>query len=59
MIALDLTIDRRSGAGIPLSIPWTTLGIVRVLGVVLGFPASRIPARRSARLEALDAVNAT
>jgi ABC-type lipoprotein release transport system permease subunit len=30
-----------------------------VLGVVLGFLASLIPARRSTRLEVLDAINAT
>jgi putative ABC transport system permease protein len=46
-------------AGISLSIPWTLLIIVLALGVFLGLLASIIPARRSTRLEVLEAIQAT
>jgi putative ABC transport system permease protein len=58
-IGLILSIARLSGADIAVSIPWLLIGGILVLGVVLGFLASLIPARRSTRLEVLDAINAT
>jgi len=35
------------------------MALVLILGVVLGFLASLIPAQRSTSLEVLDAINAT
>jgi putative ABC transport system permease protein len=58
-VGLILSIARLSDADIAVSIPWLLLGGILVLGVVLGFLASLIPARRSTRLEVLDAINAT
>lgn len=49
-------INRLSDAGIGLSFPAPLLVIILVLGVVLGFVASILPARRSTRLDVLDAV---
>ena len=57
--ALIFAIDRLSDAGIALSIPWLLLIIVLVLGIGLGLLASVIPARRSTRLEVLEAIQAT
>ncbi len=53
------SIDRLSDAKIGLGFPVVQLVVVLVLGVVLGVVASWIPARRSTRLEVLDAVAAT
>lgn len=52
-------IDRSSDAGIGFSLPTVPLLVVLVLGIGLGFLASVIPARRSTRLEVLDAISAT
>lgn len=51
------SINRSSTVDIALRTPPSLLGIL-VLGVVLGFLASLLPARRSARREVLDAINA-
>ena len=58
-VGLILSIARLSGADVAVSIPWLLIGGILVLGVVLGYLASLIPARRSTRLEVLDAINAT
>ena len=58
-VGLILSIARLSGADVAVSIPWLLIGGGLVLGVVLGYLASLIPARRSTRLEVLDAINAT
>jgi len=58
-IGLILAIDRLSDAGISVSMPWLLLGVVLVLGIALGLIASIIPARRSTRLDVLDAIQAT
>jgi putative ABC transport system permease protein len=57
--ALIRTIDRLSDAGIAFSLPVGQLGLILLAGVVLGFLASLIPARRSTRLEVLDAIKST
>jgi putative ABC transport system permease protein len=53
------SIDRLSDASIGLAFPGLYLLAVLVLGVGLGFLASIIPARRSTRLEVLDAIQVT
>jgi putative ABC transport system permease protein len=50
------TINRLSEAGIEFSFPLFTLLLILVAGVALGLLASLIPARRSTRLEVLDAI---
>lgn len=55
---LIFAINRLSDAAIGYAFPGPLLLIVLVLGVVLGFLASIIPARRSTRLEVLDAIQA-
>ena len=57
--ALIRTIDRLSEAGIGISLPVGQLLLILVAGVVLGLLAALIPARRSTRLEVLDAIKAT
>jgi putative ABC transport system permease protein len=52
-------ISRLSGADVALSLPLGRLGLVLLLGVVLGVLASLIPARRSTKLDVLDAIQAT
>jgi len=52
-------INRSSDAGIALSLPWGRLAAILILGVVLGVLASLIPARRSTRLDVLDAIQVT
>jgi len=52
-------IGRLTDAGIGLSFPGLRILLVLVLGVVLGLAASYIPARRSTRLEVLEAIQAT
>jgi putative ABC transport system permease protein len=52
-------IDRITGAGIGFSLPVGRVLVILVLGVVLGLLASLIPARRSTRLDVLDAIQAT
>ena len=49
-------ISRNTEAGVSTSLPFGQLGLVLVAGVVLGLIASLIPARRSTRLEVLDAI---
>jgi putative ABC transport system permease protein len=56
--ALVNGIDRLSGANISLSLPFMYLTAVLVLGIALGFLAALIPARRSTRLDVLDAIQA-
>jgi putative ABC transport system permease protein len=56
---LIASIDRITDAGIDLGFPGLQLLLVLVLGVALGLVASFIPARRSTRLEVLDAIQAT
>ena len=53
------SIDRLSDAGIGFGFPALQLLLVLVLGIALGALASFIPARRSTRLEVLDAIAAT
>ncbi len=57
--ALILSIDRLAEADIAFSLPWLQLLIILVLGLGLGLLASLIPARRSTRLDVLDAIQAT
>lgn len=54
--ALILSIDRPSDANISLSFAPMLLGVVLVLGVLLGFLAALIPARRSTHQEVLEAI---
>jgi putative ABC transport system permease protein len=56
---LVLSINRLSEADIGFSVPLFTLLLVLVAGVVLGLLASLIPARRSTRLDVLDAIQST
>ncbi|HEY6531308.1 MAG TPA: FtsX-like permease family protein, partial [Acidimicrobiales bacterium] len=56
---LIFTINRLSDANIGFGFPGLQLLLVLVLGIVLGVVASWIPARRSTRLEVLDAIQAT
>lgn len=57
--AMIAAIDRLSDASIPFGFPAPQLLVVLVLGILLGALASFIPARRSTRLEVLDAIAAT
>jgi putative ABC transport system permease protein len=57
--ALIHAINRLSDANVALSLPFGRLGLVLVLGVVLGVLASLIPARRSTKLDVLDAIQST
>ncbi len=56
---LIFSIDRLTDAGINYGLPAFELLLVLVLGLVLGLLASLIPARRSTRLDVLDAIQAT
>lgn len=56
---LVAAINRLGDAGIGFSFPAGLLGLVLVLGIFLGFAASFLPARRSTRLEVLEAIQAT
>lgn len=56
---LIFAINRSSDAGIGMSFPGPQLALVLGLGLVLGVLASIIPARRSTRLDVLDAVQAS
>jgi putative ABC transport system permease protein len=58
-LLMVLSINRQSEAAISPSIPWWQLLAILLLGVVLGVLAAILPARRSTRLEVLDAVAAT
>ena len=57
--ALIFSIDRLAEADISFSFPAVQLLIVLVLGLGLGLLASLIPARRSTRLDVLEAIQAT
>ena len=57
--ALIYTIDRLSEAEIGFSLPFGQLALFLAAGVILGFLASLIPARRSTRLEVLEAIQST
>ena len=52
-------VNRLAGAEIGFSLPGTRLVLVLVLGIALGVLASLIPARRSTRLDVLEAIQAT
>ncbi len=56
---LLVAINRLSDASIALGFPFARLLLVLVLGVLLGVMASFLPARRSTRLEVLDAIQST
>ena len=58
-LGLLLAIKRLSGASVSPSFPVLELLAVLVAGVVLGVLAALVPARRSTKLEVLDAVQAT
>ena len=58
-LALLLSINRLSGASVSPSFPVLELLGILVAGVVLGVLAALVPARRSTKLEVLDAVQAT
>ena len=58
-LLLLVSINRDSQAAITPSIPWVELVVVLALGVVLGVLAALMPARRSTKLEVLDAISAT
>lgn len=51
-------IDRLSEASIAFHLPWGMLALVVGLGLALGLLASLVPARRSTRLDVLDAIGA-
>jgi putative ABC transport system permease protein len=53
------SVDRLTDAEISLGVPYGRLVLVLVLGIALGVLASLIPARRSTRLDVLDAIQAT
>jgi putative ABC transport system permease protein len=56
---LIYSINRLSDADISFSVPGRTLAIVLVMGIVLGGLASLVPARRSTKLDVLEAIQAT
>jgi len=58
-VAMVLAIDRLSDANISITLPWVQLVVVLVAGILLGLLAAWIPARRSTRLEVLEAIQAT
>ncbi len=57
--ALIFSIDRLAEADIAFRLPLSRVLPILVLGLGLGLVASLIPARRSTRLDALDAIQAT
>ena len=58
-LGLIASINRLSQASVDPSLPWFELVVVLVAGVVLGFIAALVPARRSTRLDVLDAIQTT
>ncbi len=58
-LLLVLSFNRLSDATITPSIPWVELVVILVLGVLLGVLAALLPARRSTRMEVLDAIAAS
>lgn len=57
--ALIRSIDRLADANLGFSLPGTRILLVLVLGVALGVIASLLPARRSTKLDVLDAIQST
>jgi putative ABC transport system permease protein len=57
--ALIHAIDRLTNASVHFNVPYGTIGLVLALGVVLGVLAALLPARRSTRLDLLDALQTT
>jgi putative ABC transport system permease protein len=57
--ALIHAIDRLTDASLAFSVPFGTIALVLVLGVVLGVLASLLPSRRSTRLDVLEALQST
>jgi putative ABC transport system permease protein len=57
--ALIFSIDRLAEGNIGFSVPAMQLLLILGLGLVLGLLAALIPARRSTRLDVLDAIQAT
>jgi putative ABC transport system permease protein len=58
-MSVIFAVDRLSDAGVDVSLPPGRLALVLSLGVVLGFAAAWLPARRSTRLDELEAIQAT
>ncbi|WP_107765553.1 ABC transporter permease [Nocardioides terrigena] len=58
-LLLLVSINRDSQAAVTPSIPWIELVVILVLGVLIGVLAALLPARRSTKLEVLDAISAT
>ena len=58
-LLLVLSFNRLSEATITPSIPWIELVVILVLGVLLGVLAALLPARRSTKMEVLDAISAS
>ena len=58
-LLLVLSFNRLSDATITPSIPWIELIVILVLGVLLGVLAALLPARRSTKMEVLDAIAAS
>jgi putative ABC transport system permease protein len=58
-VLLVLSINRLSTASVPPSIPIMELVLILAAGILLGVLAALVPARRSTRLEVLDAIAAT
>ena len=58
-LLLVLSFNRLSEATITPSIPWVELIVILVLGVLLGVLAALLPARRSTKMEVLDAIAAS
>jgi putative ABC transport system permease protein len=57
--ALILSVDRLAEADISFNFPATQLLVVLALGLLLGLLAALVPARRSTRLDVLEAIQAT
>jgi putative ABC transport system permease protein len=57
-ITMVASINRLAGSDIALSVPYLELLGVLVAGVVLGLMAALLPARRSTRIDVLEAVGA-
>jgi putative ABC transport system permease protein len=58
-LLLLVSINRDSQAAVTPSIPWIELVVILVLGILLGIMAALLPARRSTKMEVLDAISAT
>lgn len=54
-----VSINRQSDVSLTPSIPWGQLLLILVVGVILGVLAALLPARRSTKLEVLDAISAS